>query len=85
MHAVKTLADSLFVLCKLAYFDSTTAEQFIISPRNFVPILKTPVFYVISKFWLNLLDNKINAVETSHVCTLLIDGLPVCVLSYIFA
>ena len=45
MHAVKTLADSLFVLCKLAYFDSATAEQFIISPRNFVPILKkTPVF-----------------------------------------
>ena len=43
MH-MKTLADSLFVLCKLAYFVSATTEQFlIISPRNFVPIKRTPV------------------------------------------
>ena len=42
---VKTLTNSLLVLSKLAYFDSATTEQLlIISPLNFVPVKKSPVF-----------------------------------------
>ena len=41
---VKTLADSLFVLCKLAYFDAVTTEQLlIISPLNFLCHIEIPV------------------------------------------
>ena len=65
---VKRLADSLFVLCKLAYFDSATTEQLlIISPWNFVPIKKTHVFMSYQNSgWIRVTILEINAVKTSH-------------------
>ena len=63
---VKTLADYLFVLCKLTYFDSATTEQLlIISPLNFVPEDIVFMSYRNSGC-IRLTILKINAIETSH-------------------
>ena len=55
---VKTLAHSLFVLCKLAYFDSAShdrAASHITS--KFCTNQEDTCFYVILKFQLNSFDN----------------------------
>ena len=68
-HSTMILADSLCVLCKLAYFNSTATEQrLIISLQNSVPIKKTPVLscHILKLHWISLTPLKIHAAELSH-------------------